>query len=327
MLRTVRWRTIGIGVLALCVFGAIVAIVLGFGLAYGRWDIAFTITAALLIAVFAVLLGGFFEQSARHEVRGLSRGHLRLSERTLVTLAVLALLGAGCVAAIAIHELYPAGSSPCNLAESEMCRLLVAGTDDIYGAGHARVPAMTAVHGPSNAGGGALPQSVSVVGVDALTIGASGTVVCADEADYATHGPNGPCFNPSGRYTLPTEFDSFNGLSSIGVGSTMFLVGVFSAANAPWTSPTPHGQSFISAAEISHRRLGNVHPRLRQLFYVGDGMRTVGKSAKLVPRIVFPPSGAKHLFLGFADGSHPNNQVCCYDDNGGALRVTVELHR
>lgn len=127
---------------------------------------------------------------------------------------------------------------------------------------------------------------------------------------------NGSCFAPDpdgGCYPDESPFGAgpANGISSIGVPASA-LIGVFLDDAVPSGQPPP-------ALDFTGERRGfaSLAPRLRQVFFIGDGRRGTGKGATQKFTV---PAGATRLFLAVADsigGSAPEA------GNVGTIRVSM----
>ena len=87
------------------------------------------------------------------------------------------------------------------------------------------------------------------------------------------------------------------------------LVGVFLDNNIP-TDPIPPALDFTSPASRDYTQL---HPGLKQIFFIGDGKTSSGIQQK-----IFIPASATKLFLGTMDGIEWNN-------NNGSFSLTVNV--
>jgi hypothetical protein len=171
---------------------------------------------------------------------------------------------------------------------------------NIYGAGRINPPAGVAgqpgilpVAAPLDLTGGAMVVFDIVRGSVDFNLGG---VVDAD----------GNQSEERGRDTL-----AYGGISGIlSVKRSFFLTGVFLSAGEP-ADPAP-SRLIFSAYDFS-----TLEPELGQLFFIGDGRGTEGSKQQF--RI---PPGASRLFLGFVDNGS-DGLPGYYDDNSGALQVTV----
>jgi hypothetical protein len=98
--------------------------------------------------------------------------------------------------------------------------------------------------------------------------------------------------------SAPTN--SNNGMSNTRapIGSVM---AVFLSDNAPTTGSTPGNLDFGSAAS---RDYASISPSLKQVFFVGDGLRSDGTAQKIVV-----PYGATRVFMGMMDAWQWNDNV------------------
>lgn len=130
---------------------------------------------------------------------------------------------------------------------------------------------------------------------------------CTDPKDV--HGPDGD----NGKDFSGTDISAFNGISGVKYpGQTLFLVGVFLGD----TPPKQAGQVDLSNANKTLVQA----PELGQVFFVGDGHTDQGKLQKIVI-----PSGAKSMYVGFADASGFSGQPSSYNDNPGKLDVKYQF--
>lgn len=102
-----------------------------------------------------------------------------------------------------------------------------------------------------------------------------------------------------------------NGISDM-KGPTSSLVGVFLNSSRPDGTPAPETLDFTEQTKRDFERL---EPKLKQVFFIGDGLTSGGKV-----QLVVPPSGASRLYLG----TLVNRK---WDDNAGAYHVIVSEHR
>jgi hypothetical protein len=162
--------------------------------------------------------------------------------------------------------------------------------------------------------GGVLPSKVTlatntgVIEFHAIA-GRSG---CVREANYGPDG--GACVGGD------TAIDAAGGISGIVAHDrSLFLVGVFIAGKPP-EQPPPSLDFTAKARGISFVELA---PELGQVFFVGDGLTGAGSGSRQRFRV---PTGATHLYLGFADADTFQGRPGQYSDNSGGLRVTVVQH-
>jgi bla regulator protein BlaR1 len=187
--------------------------------------------------------------------------------------------------------------------------IIVPSTANIHGAGHRVLPA------PAGGGGGTPPLCIVLSPSRAngsLTFGSIVGQVTGDHNHFRHNGPDGGRAG-SGH----TDISAINGLSGIKHGgANHFLLGVFLTADEP-KDPAPETLDFTGSTSFS-----DLHPKIGQLFFIGDGLTASGTG---LPQRFHLPAGATRLFLGFADAWAAEGLPGWYDDNAGALRVTVEL--
>ena len=131
-------------------------------------------------------------------------------------------------------------------------------------------------------------------------------------------GADGYGYVPAAPY-LPTEINSYNGISGITNANADFLVGVFLDSNVPANSAPPALDFKPSGLTTSFPSLS---PLIGQTFFIGDGLTGTGSGA--VQQFVVPPT-ATRLFLGFADGYNVQGDPSWYGDNHGFLTVTFQI--
>ncbi|MEH1899777.1 MAG: hypothetical protein V7K94_31710 [Nostoc sp.] len=98
-----------------------------------------------------------------------------------------------------------------------------------------------------------------------------------------------------------------NGFSSI-YAPNGALLGVFIGEDPPNKSRAPDTLSFQTEEERNYSKLS---PKLKQVFFIGDG-----KTDMDIKQKVIVPIGARHLYLGILDW-------CNWDDNQGYFDVEV----
>jgi hypothetical protein len=123
---------------------------------------------------------------------------------------------------------------------------------------------------------------------------------------------------------LPATNISYSGTTISGIkfmGVEFFLVGVFLDAGLPTSQVAPIGDYGATGSGITPTQ-GIYTPLIGQTFFIGDGM--TGNQTGAEQQFVVP-SGAKRLFLGFADAMFFNGQAGAYNDNGGSLAVNLQI--
>ncbi len=93
---------------------------------------------------------------------------------------------------------------------------------------------------------------------------------------------------------------------------SLATIGVFLGTSSPDGSSAPPRLDFGSRQS---RDFSELAPALKQVFYVGSGVRRDGTS-----RRIWVPAGAARLFLGVIDS-------CMWNDNTGSLAVQVSVSR
>lgn len=130
----------------------------------------------------------------------------------------------------------------------------------------------------------------------------TGGVTCVYNGS-ASSGDGNTCVNSL------TDLQSANGISSFYFsGKSMMLVGTFLG---DIKGATPSGLSYTESEANS---TSSFAPGLQQVFFIGDG-RTTGNALQTF----VVPTGAKTLYLGFADGYGFVGAPGAYGDNYGSL--------
>jgi hypothetical protein len=131
----------------------------------------------------------------------------------------------------------------------------------------------------------------------------------------ARHDPNLTDYEPDGEtdqvghnnittnyYTsFGPEFYNENGIADMNCPINA-LVGVFLDDNAPNSTPAP-SQNLDFSTDAS-RNFSSLHPQLKQLFFIGDGLQDDG-----TPQTFVAPKGATRLFLATWDFYQWNNNL------------------
>lgn len=190
--------------------------------------------------------------------------------------------------------------------------LVVPGTANIFGAGHAAPPA------PGGGAPGTLPPMVTFTAASGQILtfsGVSGTVSCCNSS---MTGPDG------GPYASgTTDITGTGGISGVRDDQhTMFLVGLFLTDAEP-ADPAPPALDF-SAGQLGENFVA-LAPQVGQLFYVGDGLTGTGTGA--TQSFLVPPT-ATRLYLGFADAlefGDPVSPPGYYGDNLGQLVAVLDV--
>lgn len=190
--------------------------------------------------------------------------------------------------------------------------LIVAGSANIFGAGHASAPA------PGGGGPGTLPPSITFASAPGQVLsfsGVGGWVSCCNST------PTGPDGGPYASGT--TDITATGGISGVRDSQhTMFLVGVFLDGGEP-ADPAPATLDF-SAGQAGEDFLA-LAPQLGQVFFVGDGLTGTGTGAT---QNFLVPATATRLFLGFADAlefGDPTSAPGYYEDNIGQLTAVFDV--
>lgn len=145
-----------------------------------------------------------------------------------------------------------------------------------------------------------------------MTVSAGQSLTFDAISGTAGHDPTLPSYQPDGELDN-IGHNNLTTLESSEYGSTMYsengiadmwcpinaLVGVFLDDKAPNATATPSSLDFSSDAS---RDFQTLQPQLKQLFFIGDGLRADGTHQKFVA-----PPGATRLFLATWDFYEWNN--------------------
>ncbi|HEY4313330.1 MAG TPA: PEP-CTERM sorting domain-containing protein [Pirellulales bacterium] len=137
-------------------------------------------------------------------------------------------------------------------------------------------------------------SGLMIFGGDVLTFSVSGIVSHGDD-DPTGHGPDGDLND-----ILRRDSGAENGIADLRAPIDA-LIGVFLDNSAPNSLSAPPSLDFASQAA---RDFLTLSPGLRQPFYIGDGLTSLG----LVQQII-APAGATRLFLGDMDGHQWSNNT------------------
>jgi hypothetical protein len=196
-----------------------------------------------------------------------------------------------------------------NSAPAGATTLHVSAHANIFGAGHASLqPASN-----GTAGAGQKPPSTSVAGRSGDAVAFSRVTGQLGCAGSTTNGPDGG--SCAGGVT---NINSLQGISGIvDINRTMFLVGVFVGSKEP-ADPAPQRLDFSNA----HLGMdfGSLSPKLDQTFFIGDGENAIGAKQQFVV-----PSGARRLYLGFADAFAFRGNPGTYQDNVGDVTASFSV--
>jgi len=162
--------------------------------------------------------------------------------------------------------------------------------------------------GSAAAGGDVAPFESPVLVPIALVGGES--IVVADVSGFTGFSP-GVSYPPDGG-AYGSGFchgsGAENGIASACWEKVSCLIGVFLDGSVPTSSPAPAATSFLTPASQNYVEIA---PLLKQVFFIGDGLRTNGD-----PQRIIAPAGARRLFLGTSDGTGWFNNV-------GVFQATV----
>jgi uncharacterized delta-60 repeat protein len=184
--------------------------------------------------------------------------------------------------------------------------LSVSGFANIFGSGHTTAP------NPGGGGPGILPPSYSFpAGPGKVLRFSSITGTASLSVNLAFSGADGYLLN------LPTDINSYGGISGIRHDGANFLVGVFLDSNPPGSLAPARLDFRVSALGTNFTQLA---PAIGQSFFIGDGRTGTG----LVQQFEVPPN-ATRLFLGFADAPGYQGDPGQYEDNGGSLAASFEI--
>ncbi len=189
-----------------------------------------------------------------------------------------------------------------SLERDKPAHFLVEGRSDIYSAG-------LALADPERRG--VLPARITLAeGAGVLRfMRVAGKAGCVQDAAYGPDG--GDCVGGD------TSLEPAGGLSGIVAHErSLFLVGVFLAGPPPETAPAT--LDFSTAARgVAFTELA---PLPGQVFFIGDGLTGSGSGDT---QTFLVPTGATHLYLGYADGASFQGAPGWYSDNTGGLDATI----
>ncbi|MGC4031105.1 MAG: pilus assembly protein TadG-related protein [Tepidisphaeraceae bacterium] len=149
-------------------------------------------------------------------------------------------------------------------------------------------------------------QTINVDGVTGATDFGGGTTGNADGNAGLMVTLGSPQFNDSTYLNSPT-----NGMSNAYIPINA-MVGVFLDDNAPNSTPAPTPPLDFSSA--ASRDYISVSPKLKQVFFIGDGRRSNGEIQQIVV-----PTGATRFFIANMDGWQYNN-------NTGGFNLTIHAN-
>ncbi len=158
--------------------------------------------------------------------------------------------------------------------------------------------------------GDSAPRQSPVLTIRALS---HAVAVTFSAAGAIEHNPVCPpaCFGPNGTAVFSRHIKGAeNGISDV-FAPMDALMGVFLSDEPPNRGKTPSPLDFRG----SRREFNTLSPKLRQVFFIGDG-----RSANGAPRRYLVPPGAARLYLGVMDAYEWNN-------NSGSFTVTVTIER
>jgi hypothetical protein len=202
----------------------------------------------------------------------------------------------------------------CAPAVAAVNSVAVPGTDVIFLAGRSDVtlaPPGTPPNGyllqrnsPPGAYAETFPERLTAVSGQTFEFSSTGTIHFSD-ADI--RGGDGE-----------TSYASLNPLGGISgyYGPKSCLVGVFLNDDNPANSSPPAWINYSATPTSS----SGFSPGLAQVFFIGDGLTGNGTG---VAQNFLAPAGATRLYLAYADGFVFHGAPGYYDDNSGALTVTV----
>ena len=150
-------------------------------------------------------------------------------------------------------------------------------------------------------------QSMNVDGVTGATDYGGGTTGNADGNAGLLVTLGSPSFNDSTYLNSP-----MNGMSNCYVPINA-MMGVFLDDNDPSTTPAPSTALDFSTA--ASRDYLSVSPKLKQVFFIGDGRRSTGEIQQIVV-----PAGATRFFIANMDGWQYNN-------NTGGYNLTIHANQ
>jgi len=118
---------------------------------------------------------------------------------------------------------------------------------------------------------------------------------------------NSSFFGPDGGFLFSRGAE--NGISGLRV-TVSALIGVFLDSRIPTTISAPNDLDF----EVLTRDFLTLSPKLKQVFFIGDGM-----TGSEVTQKFYVPKGATRLFLGTADGTQ-------WVNNAGGFNTNITSH-
>jgi hypothetical protein len=107
-----------------------------------------------------------------------------------------------------------------------------------------------------------------------------------------------------------------NGISTL-VAPLESLVGVFLGPEQPNTTAAPPPLDFASSESRDYQ---SISPLLKQVFFIGDGRTSDGKT-----QLVIVPQGATRLYLGVMDGYGWSNNVGSFNVSISSVRTILTL--
>lgn len=146
----------------------------------------------------------------------------------------------------------------------------------------------------------------------------AGLPVAGSPTGGATCVFNGAASSGDGNTCVSSVTNVFaaNGYSSFYLdGRSMSLVGVFVGETKSATAPAGQSMSISDANSAA-----SFAPLLQQVFFIGDGLTSDGTQQSFLV-----PTGAKTLYLGFADAYGFYGAPGAYGDNYGSLNVTTAV--
>jgi len=187
--------------------------------------------------------------------------------------------------------------------------VVVPATADLFGAGHPSMPSL-----PS--GSGTRPVLIRLGG-ECNSVVTFSSVSGWGKAGYSSW----PWTNPDGWGSSGgTNIDSCGGIAGIIHPRQLFLAGLFLDDSEP-RFPAPARLDFRPAPLGTDTTFSELHPGLRQIFFIGDGLT----SAPNVQQSFYVPNGATRLYLGFADAGNFFGTPGFYDDDFGSMSANVSI--
>lgn len=207
-------------------------------------------------------------------------------------------------------------------AHAAIFNLTIQGSDAIFLAGRTDITIPSASEPWDILGrhGGPTPEEIKETIPPFISVNPGDIIRVADAAIGGVSFFNGfgaPFFGPEGNLGGSSNLQSLGGISGY-KGTQGPLVGVFLDNSIPSSSPAPATLDFTPGGSGPGIEFSSLSPELRQIFYIGDGVRNKGEFQEFTA-----PTGATRLFLGIPDGFGFVGTPGAYDDNDGSYQVNI----